>query len=256
MPTYQANYEINADIFDGGTFMPDCQPHYRSQRFEADTEEGARKMAEEYKTRVGKDLFSPRPVLKSLMEVKDVSLEKKVEGSKTNPLSDLASPPGMISAGKEVLGRYVEKNLEGIQSKEIGAGENPFLPKTYTAVFRINHGVSTGYGMKYDDVIEEIKKISAINDITALVDAEDIAEKFSRDYMSDNSGFTTVTLESLNDSNIDELNQEKIMRAYAKTLDTDDAAIDAYIAKLMPEGKLVVKCSMLEHALELLQNSK
>ncbi len=78
MPEYIASYEIRADYFECGTFMPDSQPHYRTYVFEANDEAQARTIA---KTKgfkeVSKDLFNPRPHLESLMEYHPVELTPK-----------------------------------------------------------------------------------------------------------------------------------------------------------------------------------
>ncbi len=65
----------------------------------------------------------------------------------------------------------------------------------YQATFGIHCGVSHGFGIKYPDYVEEIKKISAPTSDAAFLNAVDCARQFADDYLSDpETGLTTVQL--------------------------------------------------------------
>ena len=49
MKDYIAHYEVHASYFECMTLMPDSDPHKRTYSFKAKNNDGARKIAEDYK---------------------------------------------------------------------------------------------------------------------------------------------------------------------------------------------------------------
>lgn len=82
MPEYLAKYTTRAAMFDGGAFMPDPEPHYDEYRFEAETDGDAAKIAEEYKSTLGKEYFGSAITLDSLDQVKPVKVEPAPSATK------------------------------------------------------------------------------------------------------------------------------------------------------------------------------
>ena len=95
----------------------------------------------------------------------------------------------------------------------------------YQATFKIDCGVSPGFGIKYPDIVREEKTISAESPQVAYQNAMGLAGKFADDYLSNpETGLTTVQLLSLRGSD-------------------GNVSFDA--------SKSVVKRSMWEHLLSL-----
>jgi len=76
-----------------------------------------------------------------------------------------------------------------------------FLKMEYQAIFRIDCGVSPGFGVKYPDNLERTEKIVADNPEIAYQKAMNLARKFADNYLSNpETDLTTVQLLSLNGS--------------------------------------------------------
>ncbi len=76
MQTYLARYTVWADMYDGGAFMPDPEPHKPEYRFDVDNKEKARKVAEDYIPELAKRFFGPRITLDELLEINEVELKR------------------------------------------------------------------------------------------------------------------------------------------------------------------------------------
>lgn len=76
MPEYLAKYTVKSIMYDGGAWFPDPDPHYHEHLFEARDGTEAKKMAEEYKSSIGKEYFGPRITLDSLLKVENVDLKR------------------------------------------------------------------------------------------------------------------------------------------------------------------------------------
>ncbi len=72
----------------------------------------------------------------------------------------------------------------------------------YRATFRIDCGVSPGYGVKYPGNVERTETLLADSPQVAHQEAMNRAREFADDYLSNpDNGLTTVQLLSLQDSN-------------------------------------------------------
>ena len=99
------------------------------------------------------------------------------------------------------------------------------MEQNYTAVFDIDCGVSSGFGIKYPDRVEKREKFSSKNPEQAYQQAMSMAEKFADDYLSNpETGLTTVQL--------------SVLRSPNKEVSFDIS-------------KSIVKRSMLEHLLAI-----
>lgn len=117
----------------------------------------------------------------------------------------------------------------------------------YQATFRIDCGVSPGFGLKYPGFEERDEVIIADNDMNAVITAAKKARRFSKDYLSNpENDYTTVTLLLLYDSNRNLINQKEVLKK---------EGFDSVQRFEWNENRLVTKCSMLEHLLILASES-
>ena len=77
MPKYQAKYTFTSVMCDGGCWVPDLETHMEEYKFDAKTDDEAKKIADEHKYSVGKNYFGPKVSLESLMQIKEVQVEVK-----------------------------------------------------------------------------------------------------------------------------------------------------------------------------------
>jgi hypothetical protein len=119
----------------------------------------------------------------------------------------------------------------------------------YRATFGIDCGLSHGFGLKepHYEIREEV--VIADNDMNATLEAAKRAIRFSRDYLSNptNDDFTTVTLLNLyGPLGRGLINQKKLFKR-ARCVGIKNFK--------WIEGKLVTRCSSLEHAFLLVHSS-
>ena len=108
----------------------------------------------------------------------------------------------------------------------------------YFVEYGIDHGCSTGLGFKYPSYIEESEEIEAANEFEAMSKAVERARVFAMDYLSNpETEMTTVCLLSLKDFSGNKLQQ----RTLIDKIDFNE------------NDNAVIKCSMLEHILDLLR---
>jgi hypothetical protein len=109
----------------------------------------------------------------------------------------------------------------------------------YNAVFEIAHGVSSGFGMTdYDEISEEKMGLEADSDTGALQEAYIHADRLSKNYLADSSGYKKVTLQSLKDNSGKEIDQVEIIKKAHKL---KDCPLEIVLRTLFPEGKLFIK---------------
>lgn len=75
MPKYLAKYTFTSVMCDGGCWVPDLETHIEEYKFDAKTDDEARKIAEEHKYSVGSNYFGPKVTLEFLMQIKEVKVE-------------------------------------------------------------------------------------------------------------------------------------------------------------------------------------
>ena len=112
----------------------------------------------------------------------------------------------------------------------------------YKATFGIDCGVSHGFGVKYPDYVNLDEALTANDDISAISAAAKLAITLSRDYLSNpKDNLTKVTLLELYDQKRNRMNIKEVLKQNGydsiKSFEWDD------------DGKLITKCSMLEHLL-------
>ncbi|MFH1073213.1 MAG: hypothetical protein V1743_07335 [Nanoarchaeota archaeon] len=85
LQNYLATYTVRANMFDGGCWMPDPEPHHIEYGFSIDraqykskkaAEARANEMAEEHKSVIRKDYFGPSITLDRLLRVDEVAVGK------------------------------------------------------------------------------------------------------------------------------------------------------------------------------------
>lgn len=114
----------------------------------------------------------------------------------------------------------------------------------YQATFGIDCGVSHGFGLKSPDYVEQDEFLIADNPLGAIIAAAKQARRFSMNYLSNpDNDFTTVTLLKLSDSNRNLINLKKILK------EAGYEGIKRF--EWGNEEKLITKCHMLEHLLDL-----
>lgn len=75
MPEYEAKYTTNANMFDGGAWMPDFDPHKDVYKFKAKNNTQALNMAKAHKFDIGKKYFGPNVHLDELLKITVVPVE-------------------------------------------------------------------------------------------------------------------------------------------------------------------------------------
>lgn len=107
----------------------------------------------------------------------------------------------------------------------------------YTAVFDIEHGVSHGLGVLYNDTVDRTSKFSAPDHLSAMQTAYEQANHFAREYLAETTGFKKVTLKELIDPRGEIVDQVELMRANA----SPECDIDKVLKGFFPQGRLFVK---------------
>ena len=105
----------------------------------------------------------------------------------------------------------------------------------YEAIFEIDGGISSGFGLKEPNYYQRNEKIYADSDEKAFKNALDLAIKHAKYGLSNpETNYITIKLLTLKDENNNILNQESLNK---------DSKIN------FEECCAIVKCSMLEHIL-------
>ena len=117
----------------------------------------------------------------------------------------------------------------------------------YTAVFEIEHGVSKGFGVVYNDIITKSKLISAESDIEALKHAYHFGEQLVKNYLANTDGYKTATLISLKDETNSEIDQVSLIRDKS----SDKEGLEDHLNILFPKGNLRLQMTWIEDMLEI-----
>ena len=115
----------------------------------------------------------------------------------------------------------------------------------YKVDIEISGGESHGFGIKYPCHVNKEIEIDANDNISALTQAAKIAYEFSRDSLSNpDDDYTTVTLNNLYGPD-GVLNIKDVLK---------DEGLEGVKFFTWEDGKLVTKCSSLEHLMSLMKN--
>lgn len=77
MPQYLAKYTVNADMFDGGAWMPDPEPHKPEYIFSAKDDDEARRLAEAHMRTFNEKYFGPSSTLDQLLQIAEVKIKEE-----------------------------------------------------------------------------------------------------------------------------------------------------------------------------------
>ncbi len=122
----------------------------------------------------------------------------------------------------------------------------------YSATFEIEHGVSTGLLVKYDEKSTATESFKASTDTGAYKRAHARATKLAEDYLSTTKRKTSVTI-SIEGPDGKELDQKNIVRKLF--LDRFPVPnlndLEETIESELPNGKTIISVSAIEHLLAL-----
>lgn len=121
--------------------------------------------------------------------------------------------------------------------------------QSYTAVFDIEHGIHNGT-YKRPGVSQEHEEILASKPIDALCKAEARAEYWAKEYLTDHTGLTQVTL-TLCDAVGKVLDQSDIVRQEYTDRDLQNKELLEKVLQKFKNGRLVIERTWIENVLEL-----
>ena len=116
--------------------------------------------------------------------------------------------------------------------------------ETYKVEYSVDHGVSHGFGLKYDDNIKINEELEARDCADALIKASERALELSYGYMTNNKGHTYVLVASLKDSEGNEVDQVKTF--YESSNSSKEELDDKFPYLFDSKGKAFVKTSLSE----------
>jgi len=119
----------------------------------------------------------------------------------------------------------------------------------YTAVFKIEHGVTGGLGsVDYDDETEEVLQISDADDLQAFLKAATHAYQRARDYVARLDGTKQVSRVSLKKGG-KEINQSALIEKLWGQRDQKSSLAET-LDDLAPNGNLIIRRTAFQDVLE------
>ncbi len=122
----------------------------------------------------------------------------------------------------------------------------------YLAVFKVEHGITSGLGtIDEDGVSEERLQIQENSSYEALKRAVAYAKELARNYLAKRDGNKTVTLQDFKDSSGEEVDQIRIVREAHAAQNPESHSLDGALRDFFPDGKLVIKRQAILDILEI-----